>query len=93
MDVTDKFQNNSCGSGISVSDFTNYNFIWAHKFEAEVTSQGWIGINLKLTCAYNVNMCLLVWIISPAALSLDKFHQVERLNLKVLLVQRQIINS
>ena len=81
MDVTDKYYNNSCGSGLKYQEFTNYNFIWAHKFEAETTAQGWLGINLKLSHPYVKNMCLVTWIISPTAVSLDKFHQIERLNL------------
>ena len=81
MDVTDKYYNNGCGSGMTISEFSSYNYIWSHKFEAETTSQGWLGINLKLTEAYTKNMSLVTWIISPTAVSLDKFHQVERLNL------------
>ena len=80
MDVTGKYLNNGCGSSLTVSEFA-YNFIWSHKFEAEVTSQGWIGISLKVSKGYTNNMALVVWIISPSALSIDKFHQVERVNL------------
>ena len=81
MDVTDKYYNNNCGSGLTISEFSNYNYIWAHKFEAEVTSQGWIGINMKLSAAATKNLCLVAWIISPSAISLDKFNQIERINL------------
>ena len=80
MDVTDKYLNNGCGSCLNVHDFT-YNFLWSHKFEAEITSQGWIGISFKVSTAYTTNMALVVWVISPAAISIDKFHQVERINL------------
>ena len=81
MDVTDKYYNNSCGSGMKISEFSRYNYIWSDKFEAETTAQGWLGINFKLAVPYTRNMSLVTWIISPAAVSLDKFHQIERLNL------------
>ena len=54
---------------------------WAHKFESEMTSQGWIGINLKLAKEYTEQMSLVVWIVSPNALTIDKYHQIEKNNL------------
>ena len=58
-----------------------YNFIWSHKFEGESTGQGWIGLDLKLEEAYTENMILVVWVISASALTIDKFHQIEKLHL------------
>ena len=80
MDVTDKYLNNGCGSSLNINDFS-YNFVWSHKFEAEITPQGWIGISFKVHTAYTTNMALVVWVISQAAVTIDKFHQVERINI------------
>ena len=83
MDATKRTSNITCGKFLTPNEF-RFNWIWAHHFEAEQTSQGWAGINFKLSKAFeetNGSMSLVVWIISPAALKIDKFHQVEKLNL------------
>ena len=46
-----------------------------------MTSQGWIGINLKLSTEFTAQMSMVIWIISPNALTIDKYHQIERINL------------
>ena len=61
---------------ISCSNFMS------HKFEAEMTSQGWIGVNLKLKEEYTVPMSMVIWIVSPNALTIDKYHQIEKINLQ-----------
>ena len=53
VDVTGRFMNNDCGQQLSLSDF-KYNWLYAHKFEGEETSSGWIGFNMQLTKAFNV---------------------------------------
>ena len=80
LDVTHRLYN------VCSSDFLNFNefkknWIWSHSFESESTSQGWIGINFKLSKAYTTNMALVCWIIAPSALTIDKFGAVERINL------------
>ena len=82
MDATCRTSNINCGKFLTPNEF-NFNWIWAHKFEAEQTSQGWAGINFKLSEPFKPeeSMSLVVWIISPAAIKIDKFHQVEKLNL------------
>ena len=83
IDATYRTSNISCGKFLTPNEF-RFNWIWAHNFEAEQTSQGWTGINLKLKEPFttdNGSMSLVVWIISPAAVKIDKFHQVEKLNL------------
>ena len=80
LDSTDRYYNVGSGESLSLVDF-EYNWIWSHKFEAEVTSQGWIGINMKLSSAFLESMSLVVWIISPECISIDKFHKIEKLNL------------
>ena len=80
FDTSGRYYNVASGDGLSALEF-KWNFLWAHKFEAENASQGWLGINLKLKKAFTNNMCLVVWIISPTATALDKFHKIERINL------------
>ena len=83
IDATSRTSNISCGKFLTPNEY-RFNWIWAHHFEAEQTSQGWAGINFKLSQAFpeaDGSMSLVVWIISPSALKIDKFHQVEKLNL------------
>ena len=79
-DVTNRFYNVQCGESFDAIGF-NYNFIWAHKFEGESSGQGWIGCDLKLDSGFDENMVLVVWIVTSSALTLDKFHQIEKLQL------------
>ena len=80
LDVTGRLYNNQCGTSIDAAEFS-YNFIYGHKFEGESSGQGWLGLDLKLEQAYTDNMNLVLWIISASALTIDKFHQIEKLQL------------
>lgn len=80
MDVTDRLYNNEAGTSLDTREFS-YNFIWSHKFEGEFTGQGWLGLDIKLDEAYDENMVLVFWVISATALTIDKFHQIEKLQL------------
>ena len=83
IDSTMRTSNVSCGKFLTPNEF-RFNWIWAHQFEAEQTSQGWCGINFKLSEAFaekDGSMSLVVWVISPAALKIDKFHQINKVNL------------
>ena len=73
--------NNLASAGFLTLNEYKFNWIWAHHFEAEESAQGWSGINFKLDEAYAEAMSLVIWIISPCALKIDKFHQIEKLNL------------
>ena len=79
-DVTNRLYNIQSGECLDQIGFS-YNFIWSHKFEGESTGQGWIGLDLKLDSGYSDNMVLVVWIVTSSALTLDKFHQIEKLQL------------
>ena len=61
--------------------FEKLMWIWSHKYEAEMTSRGWIGVNLKLKEEYTVPMSIVIWIVFPNALPIDKYHQIEKINL------------
>ena len=80
LDVTDRLYNVSSSGCMKAGEFY-YNFLWSHKFEAEVSGTGWTGITLKLNEAYTTPMTLIIWVISSAAISVDKYHQIEKINL------------
>ena len=80
LDVTDRLYNISSSGCLKSAEFY-YNFIWSHKFEAEISGTGWTGITLKLNEAYTTPMTLIIWIISSTALSIDKYHKIEKINL------------
>ena len=66
-----------CGSGITRGKFPS-NFIWAHRFEAEETFQGWIGVDMKLSEELSTSHTMIIWLISPMTVTIDKYHQVTR---------------
>ena len=45
--VTNRMMNVDCSGQTTIDNFKN-NMIYAHKFEAEETSQGWISLNITL---------------------------------------------
>ena len=79
LDVTGQLYNPESGSATRVVDY-EYNFIHAHVFEAESSETGWISVNLKLSVAPTEPMSMVMWFVSSCALSIDKFHSVERIN-------------
>ena len=78
--VTSRLYNVFAGKQFTMMEF-QWNFIWAHKFEAESTSSGWIGIDIKLSEAFTEPMSLVIWIINPTAITIDQFQQIEKINL------------
>ena len=80
LESTNRLHNNMIGETFSMYTFKK-NFLWSHHFEVEETSNGWLSIDLKLSEAYTTNMSLVIWLISPCALSLDKFHQIEKIKM------------
>lgn len=81
IDDTGRLYNSNCGGTLLLSEF-EFNFIWSHKFEGSVSPNGWIGLSLKTSEEFQETepMCLVVWVISKAVLSIDKFHQIEKIN-------------
>ena len=78
-DVCGRFLNTEAGSGLTLTKFET-NYIWAHRFEAERTAHGRLGVDLRLEQLLDYNATLVVWIVSPQSLSIDKFHQIEQLS-------------
>lgn len=81
LDTTGRLYSVFTGKTPCFTSFQTFMWLWSHKFEAEMTSQGWIGINLKLSSEFTTQMSMVIWIVSPNALTLDKYHQIERINL------------
>jgi len=80
METTGRYMNTICGEGLKLTQFM-VNWIYAHKFEAEVSEEGWLGINIRLSEAYTEAFTLVIWCIYDAAITIDKFHQIEKLSL------------
>ena len=80
MDTTSRYMNTACGEGMKLTQFF-VNWIYAHRFEAEVSEEGWLGINIKLSDAYTEPHTLVIWCIYDSAITIDKFHQIERMSL------------
>ena len=80
VDCTNQIQNINSGATLNSTEF-NFNWLWSHCFETEETSQGWIGIDFKLDEAFDKPMTMVVWVIAPTRISIDKFHQLEKIYL------------
>ena len=68
--VASRHYNVYTGKQFGMQEF-QYNFIWSHKFEAESTSSGWIGIDIKLAKAFTEPMSLVLWIINLTAITIS----------------------
>ena len=77
-DTVGRTYNNKCCGGLKKSGFVS-NYIWAHRFEAEETSQGWIGIDLKVEEPFTTSHTMVVWLVYETSFTIDKYHQVERI--------------
>ena len=70
--------NIQCGSVLSKDQFKS-NYIWAHRFEAEQTAQGWIGFDVKLKEPFTSSHTMVIWLVLPKATTIDKYHQITHL--------------
>ena len=77
-DTVGRSYNLNCGRGFTRTKFRS-NFLWAYKFEVEKTSNGWIGINFHLDKAFTESMTMIIWLVYPCAISIDKFHKIEKM--------------
>jgi len=80
LDATSRYMNPESGDSMRLGMFM-HNWIYAHRFEGETSDRGWLGINLKLKENLGESYSLVMWTIYDCALTIDKFHQVEKLNL------------
>ena len=85
LDVTGQLYNQNCGKPLTGPEF-EYNFLWAHKFEAEPSPQGWVGVNFKFTdlvkttAGENEPMCLVAWVMFETAFTIDNYLQIDKIN-------------
>ena len=63
LNATERFAMISCSRMLKMIEFTNANFLWSHKFEAERSNEGWLGINLQLDDAWTKNYVMGMFII------------------------------
>ena len=78
LDVTNRFMNPLSSECLSMSSFV-HNWIYAHQFEAESSSEGWLGVRIKLSEALSTSHTLVIWSVYSTAITIDKFHQIEKL--------------
>ena len=79
LDTTGQLFNNASGTVLSAAEF-EYNYLWSYKFEAEDSTTGWTGVSFELEEKYTEQMLLVCWYVYESAISIDKYHQVERLD-------------
>ena len=85
-DVTGQLYNQNCGQTLTGAEF-EYNFLWSHKFEAEPSPEGWVGVNFKFSeinkneDGENEPMCLVAWIMFESAFTIDNYLQIDKINL------------
>ena len=77
-DTTNRFMNPLASGSITMNAF-KHNWLYAHKFEAEMSTQGWLGVKLKLSEAFTTSHTLVIWSVHTSAITIDKFHQIEKL--------------
>ena len=77
-DVTNRYLNILSSDGLKQSHFLS-NWVYGHKFEAETTSQGWLGVHLELDKAFDQSYSMVIWSFQNCAITVDKFHSIEKI--------------
>ena len=80
MDATSRYMNPVAGDSFKLGMFM-HNWIYAHRFEGELSEQGWLGLSFKLPEALTEAHSLVMWCVYDCALTIDKFHQIEKVDL------------
>ena len=80
ISCTNRVCNINGGKMLTPNEF-GFNWLWSHAFEAEDAATGWLGVDFKVAQAFNEPMSMIVWIITPSAIAIDKYHQLEKINL------------
>ena len=86
LDVTGQLYNQNCSRTLNGPEY-EYNFLWAHKFEAEPSPEGWVGVNFKFSemikssNGENEPMCLVAWVMFESAFTIDNYLQIDKINL------------
>ena len=69
----------SAASQIRLDTFKN-SVIFAHKFEGEDASQGWLGVTLSLSAPLTEQHTLVMWTVQNVKASIDKYNQIDKFN-------------
>ena len=80
LDCTSRICSTEAGGMLTIDQF-DFNYIFAHCFEVEQEGRGWIGVDFKLNTAFTTEMTMVAWIVSKTAVTVDKFHSVEKIAL------------
>ena len=80
METTSRYMNPEAGEMMRIGQFLQ-NWIYSHRFDGETSERGWLGVDLKLTQALNTAHSLVIWCVYDCGISIDKFHQIEKLDL------------
>ena len=80
IDCTNRTCDITTGKMFTPTEF-KFNWLWSHCFEAADGATGWIGVDFKLSEPFATSMSMVSWIISPAAITIDKFNQIEKVNM------------
>ena len=80
IQTTGRHYNIHSPGSLDLTEFKS-SWVWSHKFETENASRGWISVNFNLDKAFVKNMNMVLWVVSKQAVSIDKYHQIERVRL------------
>ena len=72
-----KLMDQSSASTIRLDSFKN-SVIYAHKFEGEDSSQGWLGVTLSLTTGLTEQYTLVMWTVQNVKATIDKYNQLDK---------------
>lgn len=75
-----RLMDNSAAAQMRLSTFENM-VIYAHKFEGEDATQGWLGVTLSLENGFDEQYTLIIWTVNNVKTMIDKFNQIEKFSL------------
>ena len=80
LDTTGKMYRLGVGKTLSTIDF-KCSYLWSHRFEAEETTSGWLGVELKAENVISTASSIVIFMIKSSAITIDKFRSIEKLQL------------
>ena len=75
-----RLMDNASAAQMKLSTFENM-VLYAHKFEGEDATQGWLGVTLALDKGLDEQHTLIMWTVNNVKTVIDKFNQVEKFSL------------
>ena len=80
MATLGRLMDHNAASQTRLADFQN-SVIFAHKFEGEDATQGWLGVTLSLEKGLEEQYTLVMWTVHNVKATIDKFNQIDKFNL------------